>query len=80
MAKEAQQRDMDVVRIELPGEKGIRPARNGDGILTPEGTCIVGKFPFFISAGIGDGVALKQDHISLGKEILDPFRRKSLST
>lgn len=43
--------DMQVARIELPGEKGIRPARQNDGILDENGNCI----GWVLScAGVGD--------------------------
>lgn len=40
MAQRAQKYDMHVVRIELPGEKGIRPVRQSDGVLDSAGVCI----------------------------------------
>jgi glycine cleavage system T protein len=40
MQKKAASYDMQVVRIELPGEQGIRPARSHDGILDENGICI----------------------------------------
>ena len=40
MQKKSGGRDMRVARIELPGEKGIRPARQHDGILDEKGNCI----------------------------------------
>ena len=32
--------DMNVVRVELPGEKGVRPARANDAIVDAQGICI----------------------------------------
>ncbi len=32
--------DMKVVRIELPGEKGVRPVRQNDGVLDSQGRCL----------------------------------------
>ena len=40
MQKKSEDRDMQVARIELPGEKGIRPVRQHDGILDENGMCI----------------------------------------
>ncbi len=40
MAAKAASYDMEVVRIELPGEKGVRPVRGGDGVLEKNGKCI----------------------------------------
>ncbi len=40
MQKKSEGWDMQVARIELPGEKGIRPARQHDGILDENGNCI----------------------------------------
>jgi glycine cleavage system aminomethyltransferase T len=51
MQKKSEGRDMQVIRIELPGEKGIRPARQHDGILDENGICI----GWVLScAGVGD--------------------------
>ena len=51
MQEKSEGRDMQVARIELPGEKGIRPARQHDGILDENGICI----GWVLScAGIGD--------------------------
>ncbi|MHC4842955.1 MAG: glycine cleavage system aminomethyltransferase GcvT [Planctomycetota bacterium] len=38
--KKSQSYDMEVVRIELPGAKGIRPVREDDGVLNEEGECV----------------------------------------
>ena len=40
MKKKAKTYNMQVARIELPGEKGIRPVRQGDGVLDDGGRCI----------------------------------------
>ena len=49
--KKAQGRNMQVARIELPGQKGIRPARQHDGVLDEKGICI----GWVLScAGVGD--------------------------
>ena len=40
MRKKAKGYEMQVARIELPGQKGIRPARGNDGILDENGICI----------------------------------------
>ncbi|MBN2181876.1 MAG: glycine cleavage system aminomethyltransferase GcvT [Sedimentisphaerales bacterium] len=40
MRKKAEARNMQVARIELPGQKGIRPARSHDGILDENGLCV----------------------------------------
>ena len=40
MHKKAEGCDMQVARIELSGEKGIRPVRGHDGILDEDGICI----------------------------------------
>jgi glycine cleavage system T protein len=40
MQKKAEGYDMQVARIELPGEKGIRPVRGHDGVLDENGICI----------------------------------------
>ena len=40
MQKKSKGLNMQVARIELPGEKGIRPARQHDGILNENGNCI----------------------------------------
>ena len=51
MQKKSEDRDMQVARIELPGEKGIRPVRQHDGILDENGICI----GWVLScAGVGD--------------------------
>lgn len=51
MQKKSEDRDMQVARIELSGEKGIRPARQHDGILDENGNCI----GWVLScAGVGD--------------------------
>ena len=51
MEKKSKGWDMQVARIELPGEKGIRPARQHDGILDEKGICI----GWVLScAGVGD--------------------------
>lgn len=38
--EKAQTCNMEVVRLELPGEKGIRPVRQNDGVLDSNGSCI----------------------------------------
>jgi glycine cleavage system T protein len=40
MQQKAKTYDMKVARIELPGEKGIRPVRQNDGVLSKTGECI----------------------------------------
>ena len=51
MRKKAESWDMQVARIELPGQKGIRPARQHDGVLDENGICI----GWVLScAGVGD--------------------------
>lgn len=40
MEKRSQTYDMRIERIELPGEKGIRPVRQNDAILNSENVCI----------------------------------------
>jgi glycine cleavage system T protein len=51
MEKKSEGWDMQVARIELPGEKGIRPARQHDGIMDENGNCI----GWVLScAGVGD--------------------------
>ncbi len=40
MRKKARDSNMQVARIELPGQKGIRPARGKDGILDENGICV----------------------------------------
>jgi len=40
MQKEAEQYNMEVVRIELPGAKGIRPVRGSDAVLEGGGKCV----------------------------------------
>ncbi len=40
MKEHAATRDMETLRTELSGEKGVRPAKPGDGILDGEGRCI----------------------------------------
>jgi len=40
MHKKAECCDMQVARIELSGQKGIRPVRGHDGVLDEKGTCI----------------------------------------
>jgi glycine cleavage system T protein len=40
MERTAGKYDMKVVRIELPGAKGIRPVRQNDGVLNSDGECI----------------------------------------
>lgn len=39
MVRKAKTYDTKVVRIELPGTKGIRPVRQNDGVLNREGKC-----------------------------------------
>ena len=39
MRRKSEDCDMQVARIELPGQKGIRPARQHDGILDESGIC-----------------------------------------
>lgn len=40
MKRKSQTYDMEVIRIELPGAKGIRPVRQNDGVLDNKGVCI----------------------------------------
>ncbi|MBN1796923.1 MAG: glycine cleavage system aminomethyltransferase GcvT [Sedimentisphaerales bacterium] len=40
MKQNSETHNMQVVRIELPGEKGIRPVRQNDGILDKDSKCI----------------------------------------
>ena len=40
MAKQAAEYAMEIVRLELPGQKGIRPVRQNDGILDNDGRCV----------------------------------------
>lgn len=40
MQEKAQNRDGHVVRLMLPGERGIRPIRQGDAVLNESGHCI----------------------------------------
>lgn len=40
MQRKAKTYDMKVARIKLPGEKGIRPVRQNDGVLNKTGECI----------------------------------------
>jgi len=40
MERISEEYDMKVARIELPGRKGIRPARQNDGLLDKQGRCI----------------------------------------
>jgi len=39
MMRAAKSYDMTVARIELPGEKGVRPVRQGDGVVS-DGVCV----------------------------------------
>ncbi len=61
---------MEVARIALPGEKGVRPVRQNDAVLAADGSCI----GFVLScAKVGDvQIALvfaKRDSIKEGTEI-----------
>jgi glycine cleavage system T protein len=57
MKRRAASYDMEIVRLELPGQKGIRPARQNDGVLDSNGKCLgwilscagVGQSQFAIS-------------------------------
>ncbi len=40
IAKKADSYDMQVIRVKLAGEKGVRPAREKDAILNKEGVCV----------------------------------------
>jgi glycine hydroxymethyltransferase len=40
MQKRAENYHKEVVRIELPGEKGVRPVRQNDAVLNSDGVCI----------------------------------------
>ena len=40
MEQKAKAYDMKVVRIELPGTKGVRPVRQNDGVLNVRGRCV----------------------------------------
>ena len=40
MLRRAARYDMEIVRLELPGQKGIRPARANDGVLDDGGRCV----------------------------------------
>lgn len=40
MQARAKTYDMQVVRVELPGTKGIRPVRQNDGVLNKHGRCV----------------------------------------
>ena len=40
MTKRAADYTMEVVRLELPGQKGIRPVRQNDGVLDSGGRCV----------------------------------------
>lgn len=40
MLRRADRYDMEIVRLELPGQKGIRPARANDGVLDDGGRCV----------------------------------------
>ena len=40
MAEKAASFDMEVLRIELAGEKGVRPVRQNDGVLNNSGECV----------------------------------------
>jgi glycine cleavage system T protein len=40
MAKKAAEYAMEIVRLELPGQKGIRPIRQNDGVLDSGGRCV----------------------------------------
>jgi len=40
MQRKSEDCDMQVARIELPGQKGIRPVRQHDGILDESGICV----------------------------------------
>jgi glycine cleavage system T protein len=40
MQKRAQNYNMEVARIELPGEKGVRPVRQNDAVIDSSGSCI----------------------------------------
>lgn len=40
MQQRAKTYDMQVARVQLPGEKGIRPVRQKDGVLNKDGDCI----------------------------------------
>ncbi len=40
LKEKSQNYDHEVVRMELPGKKGIRPVRSGDGILDDTGSCL----------------------------------------
>jgi glycine hydroxymethyltransferase len=68
MHKKAEGCDMQVARIELPGQRGIRPARQHDGILDENGICI----GWVLScAGVGDKqIAL----VYVSKEIAEENR------
>jgi len=39
MEQIAKNYDMEVARVELPGEKGIRPVRQNDAVLNSDGQC-----------------------------------------
>jgi glycine cleavage system T protein len=39
MVRRAAEYDMEIVRLELPGQKGIRPVRQHDGVLNSGGRC-----------------------------------------
>ncbi len=39
MQKRQAEQSMEVVRLELPGQKGVRPVREGDGVLDGAGVC-----------------------------------------
>lgn len=66
--KQAKGLDMQVARIELSGQKGIRPARQHDGVLDEKGICI----GWVLScAGVGDKqIAL----VYISKEIAEENR------
>ncbi len=40
MAERANSFDSEVVRLELPGQKGVRPARQNDAVLDSKGKCL----------------------------------------
>ena len=72
MQEKSEGREMQVARIELPGEKGIRPARQHDGVLDENGICI----GWVLScAGVGD----KQIALAyISKEIAEDNRQVGL--
>jgi glycine hydroxymethyltransferase len=40
MQRESEQYNMEIARLEFPGEKGVRPIRQNDGVLSGSGECI----------------------------------------